>query len=140
MTLHTEMVADALREHLGVCDELLRLAQEESDALRNPAPFPTAKINADRNNLLVRLDSSLRSVAAQRERWHQLRTPGSEADPELAELAQGALDTIMRLLVMDRENEQNLLRRGLLPARSLPRAEQSRPHFVARMYQRHALS
>jgi len=41
------------------------------------------------------------------------------------------------VLVIDRENEESLLRRGLLPARALPRAEQSQPNFVARTYQRH---
>jgi DNA-directed RNA polymerase subunit H (RpoH/RPB5) len=43
----------------------------------------------------------------------------------------------MRVLVIGRENEENLLRRGLVPPRSLPRAEQSQPNFVALTYQRH---
>jgi hypothetical protein len=43
----------------------------------------------------------------------------------------------MRVLVIDRENEASLLRRGLLPARALPRAEQSQPNIVARTYQRY---
>jgi hypothetical protein len=42
--------------------------------------------------------------------------------------------------VLDRENEEALLRRGLLPARALPSPEQSQPHFVARTYQRHVPS
>ena len=54
------------------------------------------------------------------------------------DLVRTTLDTIMRVLVVGRENEQSLLRRGLVPARSLPRAEQSRPNFVALTYQRHA--
>jgi hypothetical protein len=60
--------------------------------------------------------------------------------PQLTRLIQESLDTIMRALVLDRENEQSLLRRGLVPVRSLPPAESARPHYVSQMYQRHTLS
>ena len=72
--------------------------------------------------------------------WQRPGTEELARNPQLARLHQTALDTIMRVLVFDRENEQQLLRRGLLPARSLPPAEQSRPHYVAGLYQRHAQS
>ena len=137
MALHNQSVAGALQEHLDVCSDVLRLSQKESDALRAPVPFPARAIQAERKGLLARLQSSSQSVSQERNRWQQLRGPAGEADPELAALAQRALDTIMRVLVLDRENEEHLLRRGLLPARALPRAEQSQPHFVARTYQRH---
>jgi hypothetical protein len=135
---HQDPVADALREHLGVCNGLLQLAQREAEALRQPGPFPAATIQAERKALLARLDSSARSVASQRDCCSQFNAPGGETPPELADLVRTTLDTIMRVLVIDRENEANLLRRGLLPARALPRAEQSQPNFVARTYQRHS--
>jgi hypothetical protein len=138
MDTHHDPVADALREHLGVCGDLLTLAQKEAEALRQSGPFPTTRIQSERKELLVRLESSLRSVAVERTRWSQLNVPGCEIPREFASLVQTTLDTIMRVLVIDRENEESLLRRGLLPARALPRAEQSQPNFVARTYQRHA--
>ena len=138
MAIHHDPVAVALREHLGVCEDLLRLAQREAESLRQPGPFQAAQIQAERKALLARLDSSARSVASQRDRGSPLSAPGGETPPELADLVRTTLDTIMRVLVIDRENEANLLRRGLLPARALPRAEQSQPSFVARTYQRHA--
>jgi hypothetical protein len=131
-------VAGALREHLGVCDDLLLLAQKEAEALRQPGPFPAATIQAERKDLLARLESSLRLVASERKRCAQLNAPGCGTPRELADLVRTTLDTIMRVLVIDRENEQSLLRRGLLPPRSLPQAEQSQPNFVAFTYQRHA--
>ena len=140
MAIQHEPVAAALREHLGVCEELLRLAQREAEALRQPGPFPAAQIQSERKALLAQLDSSSASVASQRDRCSQINAPGGETPPELADLVRTTLDTIMRVLVIDRENEANLLRRGLLPARALPRAEQSQPSFVARTYQRHAQS
>jgi hypothetical protein len=137
MALYTERIANALQEHLEVCSGLLRLSQREADALRSPAPFPVDTIQAERKALLVRLQSSALCVSSERELWQRSRTPVSETSSELAALVQRTLDTIMRALVLDRENEEALLRRGLLPARALPRAEQSQPHFVARTYQRH---
>lgn len=137
MGIHQDPVAGALREHLGVCADLLLLAQEESEALRQSGPFPAARIQAERKDLLVRLESSSRSIASQRNRWGQLNAPGGDTPPEFKDLVRTTLDTIMRVLVIGRENEENLLRRGLVPARSLPRAEQSQPNFVALTYQRH---
>jgi hypothetical protein len=137
MATYNDPVTGALREHLGVCDALLLLAQREAEVLRQPGPFAAARFQAERKDLLVRLESSSRSVADQRERWCQLNGPGGETPPELADLVRTTLDTIMRALVISRENEEALLRRGLLPPRSLPRAEQSQPSFVARTYQRH---
>jgi hypothetical protein len=38
---------------------------------------------------------------------------------------------------LDRENEQLLLRRGLIPPKHLPPVQRQRPHYVASLYQRH---
>jgi hypothetical protein len=132
-----DSVAGALREHLSVCDELLGLAKREADALRQAGQFPAAALQAERKKLLARLESSSRALASNCGRWSQSREMGSDTPAEIARLARTSLDTIMRVLVMGRENEQSLLRRGLLPARSLPCVEQSQPTYVARTYQRH---
>jgi hypothetical protein len=134
------LVAEALREHLGVCNALLELAHKESDALNNPAPFPAKAIQIERKALLTRLESALRLLVQKRTLWQQSGGGSLMANPQVARLLQIAMDTIMRVLVIDRENEQLLLRRGLLPARALPAAEQSRPNFVANLYQRHSQS
>ena len=130
------MAKQALAAHLTVCNELLALAQKESEALKNSSPFPATMVQSERKALLIRLESALNGLVEKRNLWQQ---PGMEAvarDPQVARSVQLCLDTIMRILVLDRENEQNLLRRGLLPIRSLPPAEQTRPHYVADLYQR----
>jgi hypothetical protein len=137
MATHQHSIADALREHLGVCDDLLRLAQTEAEALRQPGPFPTARIQSERRALLRRLEASSQTLTGERLQAGGTPSRGGELSPELSDLVRTTLDTIMRVLVMDRENEQSLLRRGLLPPRALPRAEQSQPTFVAQTYQRH---
>ena len=130
-------MTDALREHLGVCNALLELAHKEAQALKSPAPFPALAIQVERKALLCRLECALKLLGRKRT---LLNCSGREwvlGEPRFTRLLQTALDTIMRTLVLDRENEQQLLRRGLLQPCCLPPAERSRPHFVAQLYQRH---
>ncbi len=47
-------------------------------------------------------------------------------------------DLIMKIIVLDRENEQGLLRSGLLPDCQLPSANRQRPRFVADLYRRNS--
>ena len=42
----------------------------------------------------------------------------------------------MKIVLLDRENEQALLRRGLVPTTQLPSVNRQRPHFVAELYRR----
>lgn len=134
----TDSIAAAIQDHLGVCDKLLALAQKEAQALESAASFPTATIQAERRALLSRLESALHLLGQKQLLWQQLGTERQAHKARMNQLIQTTLDTIMRVLVIDRENEQALLRRGLLPPRALPPVEQSRPHCVARLYQHHA--
>ncbi len=44
----------------------------------------------------------------------------------------------MKIILRDRENEQKLLRQGLIPAEQLGKAQSTaRPHYVADLYRRH---
>ena len=131
-------LAEAIEGHLAVCNELLALAHKESDGLRSGSGFLAAEVQAERKALLRRLESALNGLVQKRSLWQQPGMEGVARDPRVARSLQTALDTIMRVLVLDRENEQHLLRRGMLPARSLPAAESSHPHYVADLYQRHA--
>ena len=132
-----ESIAAAIQDHLDVCSKLLALAHKESQALKSAASFPTETIQAERRALLSQLESALGLLGQKQLLWQQLGTKRQAHKAQLNQLIQTALDTIMRVLVLDRENEQALLRRGLLPARSLPPVEQSHPHCVARLYQNH---
>lgn len=130
-------IAAAIQNHLDVCSHLLALAQKEAQALKNAMPFPTATMQAERRALLSRLESALNLLGQKQILWQQLGTERQAHKAPLNQLIQTALDTIMRVLVLDRENEQAFLRRGLLPVHSLPPVEQSHPHCVARRYQHH---
>jgi hypothetical protein len=133
-------VAGLVREHLAVCNDLLALASRESEALKSAAPYPAAAFQEERKALLKRLESALYGLVQNRALCQSFRNEGLDGGFPQAPLLQAALDTTMRVLVVDRENEQQLLRRGLVPARCLPAPERSQPGYVANLYQRHACS
>ena len=131
------MLAD-LRAHQTVCRELLALAERESQALRQGQATVLHEIHQSRKPLLPRLSDSLEKVRQHRIQWQGLTAAERAAQPEIGFLVRQAQDLILRVLLLDRENEQGLLRRGLIPPREIPAAHQQRPHYVAGLYRLHA--
>jgi hypothetical protein len=131
------LVAD-LRAHADVCSELLTVVSSENRALHGSGPYAAFDFYQRRKDLLPRLGQSLISLRAQRMAWQQLGPAERTQPAEIAALLRSNQDLVMRIIVLDRENEQALLRRGLVPPRHLPPAERARPHFVADLYRRHA--
>jgi hypothetical protein len=125
-----------LQEHLKLCEELLNLAQRENHSLRDPgAPSPLEHSQV-RRSLLPRLNASLDALRRHRAAWQRLPPAQRAQQPQVVSLLRQNQDLIMKILVLDRENEQCLLRRGLVPPRHLPPASRQRPHFVADLYRR----
>jgi hypothetical protein len=131
--MNTTMLAD-LRAHQALCRELLALAERESQALRQGQAAALEEIHRARKPLLPRLSESLEAVRQHRLHWQRLTASERAAQPEISFLVRQAQDLVLRVLVLDRENEQGLLRRGLIPAREIPPAQQQRPHYVASLY------
>jgi flagellar biosynthesis/type III secretory pathway chaperone len=125
-----------LREHQAICRQLLMLAEKESQALRQNETPTLQEITNKRRTLLPGLSDSLERVRQHRTQWQLLTEAERNTKPEIAYLIRQTQDLIMKVILMDRENEQGMLRRGLIPARELPPANQSRPHFVANLYRR----
>jgi len=137
MNTFSQMLAD-LRDHQTVCRDLLVLAERESQALRHGQAAVLHEIHQARKPLLPRLSDSLEKVRQHRIQWQRLTAAERSTQPEIGFLVRQAQDLILRVLLLDRENEQGLLRRGLIAPREIPAAQQHRPHFVAGLYRRHA--
>lgn len=120
-----------LQNHHAVCLELLALAEQENRALKDADNASTFTVVQQRKALLTRLNESLAAIKAERAKLTDKNIPA-----DTAKLFRQVQDLIMRILVLDRENEQALLRRGLIPARHVPPAAAQKPHFVAGLYQR----
>jgi len=128
----------SLNAHRALCDKILHLVEKESVLLRSENPAEATDLRTERKNLLAELDVSLDKIREIRIGWLKLEPVQRHGHPEIAELLRENQNLIMKILVLDRENEQTLLRHGLVPPRHVPSANRQRPHFVANMYQRNA--
>lgn len=138
MSEAAEMITD-LRSHLALCQELLHVVEREGLVLRTPGSDPAAfEFYQLRKSLLLRLDKSLAQLRKHRACWQKLNPEKRQQNPEVSGLLRLTQDLIMKVVMLDRENEKNRLRQGLLPANQLPSANRQRPHFVAETYRRHS--
>ncbi|MGA2555004.1 MAG: hypothetical protein ABSG04_01855 [Verrucomicrobiota bacterium] len=139
MPLHQDLVQE-LNSHLALCRELLAIAEGEAQALRRadqPSLFEFCQL---KKNLLPRLNQTLDSLRKHRVQWQSLSSDERARHPEVGPLLRKNQDLAMKFILLDRENEQGLLRRGLIPPRQLPSVHRQRPHFVAELYRRQGAS
>jgi hypothetical protein len=132
----TEMISD-LQAYLGICDEALSLAARENQALSGAGDYQSFDFFQRRTSLLPRLENALVRLRKWRELWLRVSPEERASCSEVKVLFQSVQGLLMKLLLLDRENQQALLRRGLVPPRHLPAAAVQQPNFVANVYKRH---
>jgi hypothetical protein len=133
-------IARDLRAHLALCEDFLALATGENRALAGADDYLSADFDQRRKDLLPRLDQSLMLLRKWRRAWQEISPAERAGFPEVKALFEAVQGLLMRVLLLDRENQQALLRRGLLPARHVPALAAQRPHCVADLYRRHTHS
>lgn len=138
---HPEPPAEAqlqedLQIHLSLCSKTLELVEAENRALRVEGVHRRPEFDQRRQALLPSLAHSVTKL-----RTHRLARQQS-SPARLSDQCQGLLrqgqDVMMKIILLDRENEQAMLRRGLIPPTQLPSANRQRPHFVSDCYRRSA--
>ena len=125
-----------LRQHLELCEQVLRMVERENQALRGPGAVDLKPTTALKKNLLPRLTQSLNRLRELRVLWQQLNPAERAKHPEVGAQLRQNQDLTMKIIMLDRENEQLLLRRGLLPANQLPPVQRQQAHFVSELYRR----
>jgi len=133
-------IVESLNEHFGVCQELLQVAEEEGQTLRRPGQPSLSVFYQRKKDLLPRFNQSLDGLRKHRVSWQRLSLDERARWPEVSRLLRKNQDLTMKIIVLDRENEQALLRRGLVPPRELPSVNRQRPHFVADLYRRQGVA
>jgi hypothetical protein len=131
-------LARELRNHVELCHEILALFTEENQSLRRPQPSSPGVFSEQRKLLLPRLESGLMKLRSFRQWWERMPADQRESCGEIKNLFRDLQNLFPRLLLLDRENQQEMLRRGLIPATQVPPAASQRPNFVASLYRRHA--
>jgi hypothetical protein len=125
-----------LEAHLDLCREVLALIEREAIALRDAETGVQFGFFQEKKTLLARLEQSVEALKYRRQEWAAVPLPQRAQHRDIDNLLRQNQDLIMKIIVLDRENEQNLLRRGLVPSRHLPPPNRQRPHFVADLYRR----
>ena len=128
---------DTLDLHLhsfhGLCEDVLNLVSCENQALSASGEYKPDEFNGRRKRLIPELEMALMHLRNQR------RARQQNAYPEgIKTMFQAIQNLLTRILLLDRNNQQALLHRGLVPAAHLPKAAAQKPHYVAGLYQRHS--
>jgi hypothetical protein len=131
-------LAHDLRVHRKLSEEILAFVESESAALRRENGRPALDTTDPRKKFLAQLSESLDRIRQHRIAWLRLEASERKSHPEIVELLRENQNLLMKILVLDRENEQALLRKGLVPSRRLASANRQRPHFLANLYQRNS--
>lgn len=129
-----------LRAFAGACEEVLLLARREHEALSGAGDYEHREFHQCRAELLPDIESFVRKFRAHRAAWLQMPQSQRDRFEELKRLFQNIQNLLMRIMVLDRENQQAMLKRGLVPVQHIPAAMARQPHYVADIYRKNALS
>lgn len=106
------MSTDAIDQHLELCEQIHEILKEENRALKHQASQIPEDLLNRKKQLLPELDRSLQALQAmEAERKHE--------KPEALQKLKTAQSLTMTILLLDRENEQLLLK-SLMPVKPEP--------------------
>ena len=135
-------IADALtldlQEFASICEEVLSLAKREHQALAGQADYKHLDFYERRKTLLADIEVMLAKFRHHRTAWRQVSQSQREQFKDLKQQFHSIQGLLMRVMLLDRENQQTMLKRGLVPAKHVPAAAAQRPHYVADLYRRNS--
>ena len=133
---HEELVAlaHALQTHIDLCGEIHAIIQREHQQLKTNQVEDLSQLQTGRQGMLERLTAAQNEITAHQETWNKLSNPQKQSMPEIGQRLKQSTDMIMKIVSLDRENEQLMLRNKLVPPGQLPPAERQNPSLVAKIY------
>ena len=127
-----------LRSFAALCEQVLTLTSMEMDAIASGSNYQPFDFYHKRKDLLCQLKEALNGLRKWRKSWVETHPAERSQCSELKPLFQVIQGLLMRVLLLDRETQQALLKRGFLPAHQLPSAASRQSHCVADLYRRHS--
>ena len=131
-----DMLKD-LRAFAVLGDETLALAASEHQALAGSCDYQPFEFCRLRKNLIVRLNALIVRINHWRQLWQQISPVERAGQADVKNAIQMLQDLLIKILQLDRENQQALLRRGLVPARHVTSCAAPPSNYVASLYRRH---
>lgn len=126
---------DELRGYFRICDEVHSIVRRENQCLKSSEPQSIYQFQQSRKDLLERLSDAQLRLSVHKTAWQRLPPSVRSKRPDVSGMIRQTLDLIMKTIVLDRENEQLLLRHQMVPSNRLPSVNRQNPHFVAKLYQ-----
>lgn len=123
-----------LRTYHTLCEDVLALTTHENQALSAPDAYGPAEYNSKRTDLLPRMDTLLAKLRSRRLVWQNVSPSDRERCEQVKTLFHNIQNLLMKILLLDRENQQAMLRRGLVPSQHLPSAPVRPSNYVASIY------
>lgn len=119
-----------LREHIRLCSDLHELFIEEGQLMRSTGSLPSEDLLERKKSFVEVLDKGL-------ELLRKINESGEPIPRDLQPLVKECRDKIMKLMMIDRENERLLLKNSLPPKMKQAYAKVA-PGQVARAYGKYA--
>ena len=115
----TDGLVAELRAFLALCEKVLASVINENQALSGQAEYQPFSFYQNRKNLLPDLETALINLRCKRLVWQLTGESERARCEEVQPFFQAIQGILMRILLLDRKNQQALLRRGLVPAKHL---------------------
>ena len=132
----TDMVRD-LRAFAILGEETLAITAREHQALTGAADYEPSEFYRLRKDLLSRLELLMITIKHWRQVWQHISPVERAGCSDVKTMIQSLQDLLVKILQLDRENQQALLRRGLVPARHVTACAAPPSNYVANLYSRH---
>ena len=126
-----------LRAFTAVGEEALALAAREHQALSRDSNYEPFEFDRLRKDLLFRLEPLIVGIKHWRQLWQQISPLERAGCSDVIGVIQMLQNLLVKILQLDRENQQALLRRGLVPARHVTSCAAPPSNYVANLYRRH---
>mgnify|MGYP002030254697 FL=1 len=127
-------LAYALQSHIELCGEILAVVQQEHQQLKTNQIEDVTQLQEARQGMLEQLTTAQAEIVRHKDSWMALTESQKKTMPEIGQRLQQCTDLIMKIVSLDRENEQLMLRNKLVPPSHLPPAERQNPNLVAKLY------
>jgi hypothetical protein len=126
-----------LRLFAAVGEEALALAAREHQALAGVANYEPFEFCRLRKDLLTRLEPLIIGIRHWCQLWQQISPLERAGCSNVIDVIQMLQNLLVKILQLDRGNQQALLRRGLVPARHVTSCAAPPSNYVANLYRRH---
>ena len=133
---HEELVAlaYALQAHIDLCGEILQVVQNEHQKLKANQVNDLTQLQDARQGMLEKLSAAQSEISSHKDAWSALNQSQKQSMPEIGKRLRLCTDLIMKIVSLDRENEQLMLRDKIVPPGHIPPAKRQNPNLVAKIY------